>query len=341
MHQFSLGVEHQLPWNVKVDASYVGSRTVNINTNDNQSGGARNLNVNTAAQLAQARQDSNYFNQAVPNPFAGLLAGTGLNGATIRRQQLLLPFPEFGNVSEGQESVGKISYDSAQLSVEKRYTAGLALVAAYTFSKNLESVAFLNNQDPRPTRNLTSSDRPHRLVLSGVYQLQFGRGKYFGKSVGRGWDRLIGGWEYNFIGTIQSGTPLDLPGNVDIIGNPAASNQSFNTWFNPCVVQQNGAALRPNTSHTKFDQPCSNPAWSIRGPFVRNPWAKQWDMSLNKRFNITERYNAQFRFEAFNVFNTPIRGGPNTNPTDPNFGFVGPNQSNFPRQVQLGFKFNF
>jgi len=114
----------------------------------------------------------------------------------------------------------------------------------------------------------------------------------------------------------------------------------------------NGTALQPNAAHTAFNQPCSNPAWAIRGPntlrtdpfrgpFIRNPWAKQWDMSLNKRFNITERYNAQFRLEAFDVFNTPIRGGPNTNPTDPNFGFVGPNQSNFPRQLQLGFKFNF
>lgn len=142
VHQFSLGVEHQLPWNVKVDAAYVGSRTVNVNTNANQSGGARNLNVNTPAQLAQARLDSNYFNQAVPNPFAGLLPGSGLNGATIRRQQLLLPFPEFGGVSEGQESVGKIWYDSAQLSVEKRYTAGLVLVAAYTFSTRREQPEF-------------------------------------------------------------------------------------------------------------------------------------------------------------------------------------------------------
>jgi hypothetical protein len=64
-------------------------------------------------------------------------------------------------------------------------------------------------------------------------------------------------------------------------------------------------------------------------------------MSLNKRFRFTESLNAQFRFEVFNVFNTPILGGPNTNPTDVNFGFVAANQGNFPRQIQFGFKFNW
>ena len=64
-------------------------------------------------------------------------------------------------------------------------------------------------------------------------------------------------------------------------------------------------------------------------------------MSLNKRFNFSERFNAQFRLEAFNVFNTPIFGAPNNNTGSLNFGFVTPNQSNFPRNVQLGFKLNF
>jgi hypothetical protein len=64
-------------------------------------------------------------------------------------------------------------------------------------------------------------------------------------------------------------------------------------------------------------------------------------MSLVKRFNIRENINADFRFEAFNVFNTVIRGAPTTDPTSQNFGLVAIGQSNYPRQVQLGFKFNF
>jgi hypothetical protein len=64
-------------------------------------------------------------------------------------------------------------------------------------------------------------------------------------------------------------------------------------------------------------------------------------MSFNKRFNFTDRINLQFRAEAFNIFNTPILGNPNTNPTDSNFGFVAANQGNFPRQIQFGFKLSF
>lgn len=340
VNQYSVGVQHQLPWNVRLDASYVGSRTYDLNTNDNQLGGPRNINVNTVEQLALARQNPNYFNQAVPNPFAGLLSGTSLNGATVPRSQLLKPYPQFNNVTYAAESVGKLWYDALQVSAEKRYTQGMVLVLAYTWAKNLERVSFLNNQDTTPVKELTSNDRPHRLVLSGVWELPFGRGKALAHDVGRPVNWIIAGWEYNFIGTIQSGTPIDLPGNVDLIGNPTVSNQNFGLWFNNCVAAVNGTAN------------CQNPAWQLRAPntlrtmpfrigSLRNPIRPTWDMSLAKKVYLTERFNFQARLEAFNVFNTPIRGGPVNDPTRSDFGLVPLGQSNIPRQVQLGFKLNF
>lgn len=249
--------------------------------------------MNPAAQLAQARQNSRFLNQSVANPFAGLLPGNpGLNGPTIQRQQLLRPFPQFTNVFEGQESVGKIWYDSFQLSVEKRYSQGLVIVGAYTLSKNIEAVGFLNDQDAQPTRNLTGSDRTHRFVVSGVYQLPVGRGKRFAHDAGRAAYLIVGGWEYNWIGAYQSGVPIDLNVGVDFIGNPIIGNQSFDNWFNTCVQQPNGSSRQPNAARNGFD-PCTKPAWSLRGPNtlrtipfrsgqIRNPWRPQWDMSLNK-----------------------------------------------------------
>ncbi len=341
VNQYSFGIEHQLPGAIKIEASYVGSRTYDLNTGDNQLGSARNINVNTAAQIAQARQTPGYFNDAVKNPFAGLLPGTSFNGATVSRSQLLRPFPQFGSVLEYGESVGKSWYDALQVSVEKRYTRGLVLVLAYTWSKNLEAVDFLNPQDATPAKTFTAVDRPQRLVLSGVYELPFGRGKLIGKDVNRGWNMLIAGWEYNFIGTIQSGTPVGLPGNVDLVGNPTVSNQSFNSWFNNCVANTSGVAT------------CSNPAFQLRGPntlrtipfrvgAIRNPSRPLWDMSLNKKVYINERFNVQARLEAFNVLNSVIRNSPGTDPTNAaNFGIITLSQSNIPRQVQLGFKLNF
>ncbi len=364
VHQYSFGMEQQLPGNIKLDASYVGSMTRDLNTNDNQSGSARNLNVLSNAQIAQAQQSaaalptpltaSQYLGQSVTNPFAGLLPGSSLNGPTVSRQQLLLAYPQFLNVSYGQESVGRLWYDSAQLSVEKRYSHGLTLVGAYTWSKTQEAVSFLNNQDAAPFKNLSSSDRPQRLVISAVYELPFGRGKQFGNGVNRPLDLLIGGWALNYIETIQSGTPTDLNAAAALFTDPTVGNtKSYARYFNNCVQQINGTALQPNSSNNGFVS-CSNPAWRLTNssnlelrsaPFrigsIRNPNAPLADLSASKRFNITERYNAQFRFETFNVTNTAVRGGANTNPTSNQFGLVALSQANIPRQVQLGFKFNF
>ncbi|MBV9406752.1 MAG: hypothetical protein JO211_15505, partial [Acidobacteriaceae bacterium] len=352
VYQYSFGVERQLPWETKLDVEYVGSRSYNINTNDNQAGGARNLNVNTVAQIQQAFANPSYFTQAVPNPFAGLIpTNPALNGATISRQQLLLPWPQFTSVQEAFESVGRLWYDSLQINAVKRYSSHLVLALVYTFSKNLDGTNFVNPQDPAPTKMLSSSDRPNRLVLSGVYQLPFGKGRKFLGSVNRAEELIVGGWEYNFIGTLQSGTPFSNPTNVNQIANPSLSNATYGTYFNDCVMQVNGTSLAPNATRTAF-VPCSSPAWQIRAtntlqtipfnnPVLRNPWRPQWDMALNKNFNFTERVNFQFRLEAFNVFNTPILGAPNNSATSLNFGFVGNSQSNFPRDVQLGLKLNF
>ncbi|HWR50866.1 MAG TPA: carboxypeptidase-like regulatory domain-containing protein, partial [Bryobacteraceae bacterium] len=323
VHSFSVGLQHQLPFNMVLDASYVGSRSLNINTNQNQAGVNRNLNVPSVEQLNLARQDSNYFNAKVANPFAGLLPGTSFNGATISRRQLLLPYPQFGEVNMALEPIGKLWYDALQVQLEKRYSAGLTLVGSYTWSKNSEALTLLNHQDAAPAKVLAAADRPHRMVVSGVYQLPFGRGRQYGGNVGRGLNAAIGGWEYNFMGTVESGTPMDLPGPsassnfaFELTGDPALANQGYGQWLNGCTAMLNGTVRQPNAAHNGFGA-CTSPVWQqrdtgttlrtapLRLDGVRNPWAQQWDMSLVKKFSFTERCNAEFRAESFNIFNTP------------------------------------
>jgi hypothetical protein len=82
-------------------------------------------------------------------------------------------------------------------------------------------------------------------------------------------------------------------------------------------------------------------ATPFQAGYIRNPNAPTADLSLSKRLNFTDRYNAQIRLEAFNVTNTAVRNAANTNPTSNQFGYINVSQSNIPRQVQLGFKFNF
>jgi hypothetical protein len=87
-------VQQELPWKFRLDAAYAGSRSKDLLTGDFNIGGARNINVLSAAQLEQVRQNPSFYNAPVTNPFAGLIpSNPSLNGATIARRPLLLPYP--------------------------------------------------------------------------------------------------------------------------------------------------------------------------------------------------------------------------------------------------------
>ncbi len=377
--QWSGGIEQQLPYNVKVDLSYVGMHTQHVNTNDNDAGSARNLNVLSAQQITSIQQlvtstrtgsggtqyqtASSYLGTQVANPFAGAIPNTSLNGGTVSRQQLLQPYPQFQTVSYGQESVGQLYYNAAQLLIEKRYSHGFTLMGSYTWSKAEEALSFLNPQDPTPHKNIGAVDRPQRLVISAVYELPFGRGHYFLGNANRPLELLVGGWQLNYVETIQSGTPISLPSNANLIADPSSGIQkSRQTWFNPCLraapsFNSTTGAYTPGATYFQGQASNCNPVWQIinsanldyrvsdfQTGAIRNPSAPIADLSLSKALKFTERYNAQVRLEAFNVTNTFIPNGPNTNVsvTNSSFGFVSSgSQSNLNRQVQLGFKFNF
>jgi hypothetical protein len=257
IHQFSVGFQRELPFRSRLDVSYVGSRSRGILSGDQQGSGGRNLNVLSAAQLAQARADSSFLSASVANPFAGLIPGnSSLNGATINRGSLLLPFPEFGSVVVNSENIGKLWYNSLQASLEKRLSRGLVGVVSYTFSKNIGALGFLNDQDAEPTKSVVDFDSPHVLVVSGVYQLPFGRGQRFGGDIGKGLNFLVGGFEYTVNAQYRTGVPINLPGNVDLIGDPRVSDPNISnpnlpnyssSYFNNCVQQLNGTSLPAGT----------------------------------------------------------------------------------------------
>ncbi len=362
VHQYSAGVQRELPWRMKLDVSYVGSRTRGILSGNDQAGNGRNLNVLSAAQIAQLRADPGFFSASVPNPFAGLIPANGtLNAANIQRRTLLLPFPQFTAVNLFGENVGKLWYDSGQASLEKRMSNGLTMSVAYTFSKQLGALTFLNDQDAAPTKAVTDIDSTHVFTSGGVLQLPFGKGRRYFGGVGRAAELLLGGWDYNWIAQFRSGRPINLPTKFYMLKDPTlGGGSSFNRFFNNCVQQTDGTARQgvrvAGTTNTVF-QSCTDPAWVLRNtgntlantPLrlanLREPSAPIFDMSLNKNFNITESVRFQLRLETFNTFNTPLFGAPNTNPTNSAFGILIPensvrNGSNF-RQLQIGGKFNF
>ncbi len=344
VHQFSFGIQRQLPGNILLDVSYVGSRSMA----QSASKGFNEVSVDTLNLGNPAiGGNANFLNQQVPNPFAGLIPGTGLDNATVARSQLLRPYPQFTGFSTEQLNTGKIWYNSLQVTATKRYSHGLSFTTTYTLSKNIEAIDYLNAQDPAPARTLVDWDRTHRLVIAPSYELPFGTGRKFlanSHPVVRG---LAGGWQSVFSTVIQSGDPMTIPGNVYLLADPRLANPSWDRLFNTGVIDVNGAVRNVLSGEKPVFQirpPNSLRTTSIRYGNIRNQWGSTLDASLIKNTRIREGWNMQFRVDAFNAFNTAVfASDPNLDPTSPNFGkiFRDNGQSNFPRNIQLGLRFVF
>ena len=160
------------------EASYVGNRGTDIQT-------TRNINstplqyLSTSPTRDQATID--YLSANVPNPFFGLMpvtAGTAFRSATIARERLLRPYPQFDAVNTTTDE-GKSWYDSLQTGLQKRFSAGYTIGLNYTFSRFEEATEFLNGADAAPTRMISSQDVPHRLSVSGIYEIPIGRGRHY------------------------------------------------------------------------------------------------------------------------------------------------------------------
>ena len=171
------------------------------------------------------------------------------------------------------------------------------------------------------------------------YELPFGKGKKWGGSMNRIVDGVLGGWQTNGVFTIASGQPL-------IFSQTTNNSFSFGGYQRP--DPQGGdarVAVRSidrwyDTSQFKVAKDYTFGALSRTHPNLRNDFTRGLDFSLFKNTKVTERFNLQFRAEAFNLTNTPVFGGPNNNVESPAFGTI-TGQSNGPRTIQLGLKLLF
>src|SRR5206468_1915667 len=211
--RYMVTVQRELPGQWLVEAGYAGSRGWNLTTGGGNQAGEIDLNgipaqyLSTSPQRDQATID--FLSALVTNPFRGLMPVAAFNGATIARSQLLRPFPQFGNVRTFDDD-GTSRYNSAQGKIEKRFTKGYTLLAAYTWSRFTERVFRLNATDTTYENRLSQFDVPHRVALSGIWELPFGRGRHWASSASRFADAFVGGWSVQAIGQFQSGRPISF-----------------------------------------------------------------------------------------------------------------------------------
>ena len=155
-------------------------------------------------------------------------------GTTISRRSLLSPFPEFGSITTTNND-GESWYHSVQLSLQKRFSKGYGLQFAYTRSKWIEAIEYLNAADAKPTKMIGAQDVPNRFSMSAFYEFPFGKGQRFLSHGNWLVNAVVGGWQIEGTYTYQSGFPLRFANDAFYLGGKIAipkSQQTLNRAFN-------------------------------------------------------------------------------------------------------------
>ena len=288
------------------------------------------------------------YNQASPN-----LPGQTL-GVQARR-----PIPTFGPIT-WVDPVGNNHYNGFSARLEHRFSAGLYFLNSFTWGKAmgdseqaLESYAGYYVANPQNIHNLgaeagpTSFDVKLNNVTSIVYQLPFGKGRRFASHMNPVVNAVAGGWEVNGIITAHTGTPLDVvyaPSTAnDVTG---LSNDYRGQAFQRPNVSGSAASQSTsqmlNTYYSGFTfttPPASAPFGNVGRDSFRAPGFQQWDLAINKNFQIRESVRLQFRSEFFNLWNHTNFGIPDSKITDAAFGTI--RSTYAPRQIQIALKLLF
>ena len=302
--QWNFGVQRQLPNSLSVRADYVGS-------------GSHRTNV------------GGLYNTALtPGP-----------GDTQPRALYPYSIPTFYD-----RSIGTASYNALQVQLDKRYANGFSYQVAYTWSKafseddgwfGVEGLTVQDPYHPKASRGLSGTNLPNVLSVNGIYDVPVGQGRRFttGNKV---LDYIAGNWQINNIFTWRDGqafTAQDSHDQANIgggsqraeqVGSPGLSHRNAAEWFNVAAFQL--------------------PALYTFGDAYRNNLRSQrlinLDSSVIRSFPLWENLTFQFRAEAFNIFNHPVLGVPNSDVSSTGFGTV-TGTANNPRQMQFSGKFVF
>jgi hypothetical protein len=352
-HQFSLGFQRELRWGFLADASYVGNITHNLPV-------SLNMNAIPASTLngVPVDQRQSYFTAPVPNPFAGLLPSTSLNGPTVPRSQLLIPYPQYTAFTLTDVPIGSQRYDSLQMRLSRRFAQGIGVQAAFTIAKSLERISTLNPQDvnvANPTdtpleQRIAQYDTPRRFSLVVTTAVPYGRGKRFGNNSNAVLNAILGGWNLNTEYNTQVGFPFDFPN----AGPLAARSAKLSDDQRDALAQKNGHSQWDPSIDPWFDvslfpgqaqAPFTLRNFPTRFPDVRGKPLNNVEFSAYKEILFRERFRWQIRCDLHNALNHPWFGAQASNDVaDPQFGRVAStsvDDTSEPRLVVLSMKLLF
>jgi len=371
--QYNLTIQRQLANNLVLSLGFVGSQghrllaTTDLNRSTPQTcldiisiANANPANVNSFGSPATCGPflEDNQYTVTVPNGFnfhlpnGQTVAGTGqqLNFVGIRPYSspscqlggVGCPpdqIPVFSNIF-AQDTIANSAYNSFQTNLEKRFSNGLQLQAAYTFSKSIDQASsfedLLNPFNPRATRSLSLYDARQRFVVSYYYQLPIPK---FSGAKGK----FLDDWAVSGISQFQSGFPVHIQDGND---SELTSSIDFSAAGTPDLIAPfHRLDPRKTPNHLVFDpNSFANPALGNFGTAKRTiccgPGLNNSDISVQKEIPLNEVKHFEFRWDVFNVANHTHFFNIDGNITDgSNFGIA--KKVADPRLMQFALKFYF
>jgi Carboxypeptidase regulatory-like domain len=343
----NLNIQRAIPGNATVEVAYLYNRG--------------NFLINGDPGVPFGQVNPSYLSlgtqltASVPNPFYGIITtqGSPLAAATVPYDYLLAPFPNYNGVTSFRKATSGSHYNAFTAKLNKRFSQGFSTLFSFTAGKLMDNassvVSYLgptsqtyNNQyNPAAEFGLSSQDVSRILTVAGVYELPFGRGKLLLSNLNAVADKFIGGWQANTIVQWDSGTPVVLGSANDnsgllgsakrpaeAPGNAKLGNSTMAHYFNTALFSQPAPFTLGNAPRVL--------------PNVRVPGVVNADISAfkNNYIGSGERYNIQFRVEAFNALNHPQFNAPDSGVNDGTFGEItgSQGQANTPRRLQLVLK---
>jgi hypothetical protein len=331
--RFNFSYQRQLPWGMVIDAAYFfnfGTRvpyTVNRNMRD----------------PAFTYEQGAALNAQVPNPFRNYLTpevfpGSLRNPATVTLGSLLVPYPQYGAVTQTNTSSGRTMWtQSVDFRLQRPFRSGVSFLAAYTFQRD-RIQNWLSDIDEYEVNTsggesgwewqpVNPALPEHRFTTALTVQIPIGRGQAYMSDMNTALDAVLGGWQYTTTVRLYSGRPVFFNTNA-VSGDPTLDNPTYDLWFDVAKF-----AAQPAFT------PRTNPVWYSG---LNGPGATFVDMTLTKSFRMGPRYRMEARFEAYNAFNMTVWDQPDTTFGSANFGKVTRKRTDsLGREIQIGLRFVF
>ena len=308
IHQFNLQIEQALGNQTSFDLGYVGTVMGNLATQFN-------------ANQTVLGKTTSWF------PVGGSVNPSGV-----------------GTIN-AYEMIGSGSYNGLQAKLVRRMAAGLQVNASYTWSHALDDADDVLSNAPtgilvgstgtpllQYQRGSSNNDQRQLFGVAAIYDLPFGRGRMLGPNMPKALDEVIGGWQWDNVIGLATGTPLDIQGSSGPNGRPdyhggCKTDVSWNVWIK-CSA---GAFTAP-----------AGPVGNLPRNFFPGPGTKDWDMSLIKSFSIAEGVKSEFRAQVYNLTNTPNFQDPDNNYNNGDFGQLNSVRQSPPdREIEVALRISF